>query len=355
MHARFLENIPRVRIRGRDVSSRSETGQVLPLMAVALASLIGFAGLAVDVGGAYETHRQTQQAADASALGAAQFLPSNTSLATSTANALRAQNLPNGTINTPTYGSCYGVANTKVTVTANKDLSGYFSKLFAGKKAHASATACVGSYTGWSTNIAPWAIDKNNITWGTTVQFKTQTAGTSGNFGGANLPIIQYSCTIGTGGNDYRDLIDNSDQSCLVKVGDVLQSKTGNLAGPTQQGLDQRVVNGQNVQKPYCLTPSACPILALQPDGTYRLTTYNHPNLIVIPVVDKISNGKTTYTVVGFAWFIIQNYDNKDVWGMFIGSEAPNGAKCPTASDANASCPVGGYTDLGFTVVSLTG
>jgi hypothetical protein len=333
---------------------RSECGQVFGFIAVGIVALLAMGAFVVDVGGAYETHRQTQAAADASALGAAQLLPGDTSAATSTATALQQTNLASGSINTPVYSSTY-TANDTVTVTANKSLSGVFSTIFNGKTAHATAKATVGSYTGWSTNIAPWAIAQQSLVWGQTVQFKTQTSGSAGNFGGAQLPIIQDGCSLGTGGNDYRDLIDNTDQSCLVQVGDVLNSKTGNLAGPTQQGLQNRVVNGQSVQQPFCMQPQDCPILDQQSDGSYVLTTYSHPNLVVIPVVNTIGNGSTSYTVVGFAWFIIQKYDSKDVWGMFISSDAPSGAKCPTASDPNAPCPIGAYSQLGFKVIQLTG
>jgi hypothetical protein len=322
---------------------------VFALMAVGLVALVAMGGFAVDVGKAYQTHRRTQAAADASALGAAQLLPGDTSAATAAAQTLRATNLSDGSINSPVYSSTYGVANDTVSVTANAPLSGVFSKLFNGKSAHATAKAVVGSYLGWSMNIAPWAIPQQMLVWAQQVQFKTDKAG-QGNFGGAQLPVLQYNCNLGTGGNDYRDLIDNLDQSCLVQIGDKLQSKTGNLAGPTFQGLNQRVVNGMSVQQnfdPYT-------ILQAQPDGTYVLTTYQHPNLIVIPVVDQVNNGSKPYVVVGFAWFIITSYTNKTVNGMFIGSQAPNGAKCPTASDPNASCPVGAYNQLGFKVIRLT-
>jgi Flp pilus assembly protein TadG len=345
---------------------RLQKGQVVALTAVGMLALIALAAFVIDVGVAYRAQRNAQAAADASALGAAQLLPASPSLATTTATNLGATNLPGGSVTTahdgcspnPCYSTTY-VPNDTVTVYADTTTPGIFARALDAKfdtfKESAKATATVGSYTGWSTNIAPWAIAQQDLVWGQTVQFKTQTAGTSGNFGGTQLPVVQVGCNLSTGGNDYRDLIENVENSCLVSVGDVLQSKTGNLAGPTQQGLDNRVVAGMNVQQNFCLTPATCPILKQQPDGSYVLTTYNHPNLIVIPVVDSISNGKTTYTVVGFAWFIIQNYDSKDVWGMFVGSEAPSGAKCPTATDPNAPCPVGGYTDLGFKVIRLSG
>jgi Flp pilus assembly protein TadG len=339
----------------RRLSFGSQSGQVFALVAVGMVALVALGAFAIDVGSAYKSHRRVQAAADASALGAAQLLPTSTSNATAVANSLRVSNLSDGSINTPTYGSCYGVANTKVTVTANKSISGTLSKLLNGKVAHATATACVGSYSGWSMNIAPWAIPQQALVWAQTVQFKSDTAG-QGNFGGTQLPVVQTSCGLGTGGNDYRYLINNTENSCLVSIGDQLNSKTGNLAGPTKQGLDERVVNGQHVISPnFCLTPDSCPILVKQTDGSYVLTTYQHPNLIVIPVVDQISNGSKPYTVVGFAWFIIQKYTAKTVEGMFIGSEAPGGAKCPTATDPNAGCPIGGYNSLGFKVIQLTG
>jgi Flp pilus assembly protein TadG len=336
------------RARRRFDPQRQE-GQVLVLMAVGMVGLIAMAGFAVDVSAAYHTHRRTQAAADAAAMAAAEYLPESTSQASSAASSVSAQNLTGGTVTTA-YTATY-TANDTVTATAKATSPGTFTKVLGinSFNATATATARVGSYSGWANNIAPWAIPQQSLVWGQNVQFKTDQAG-QGNFGGAQLPVLQYSCALGTGGNDYRDLIDNLEQSCLVQVGDKLQSKTGNLAGPTFQGLNMRVVNGMKVQQnfdPYT-------ILQAQPDGTYVLTTYQHPNLIVIPIVDQINNGSKPYVVVGFAWFIITSYTNKTVNGMFVGSQAPNGAKCPTATDPNAPCPIGAYNQLGFKVISLT-
>ena len=51
-----------------------ERGQVLPLIALCLAVLMGFAGVAVDVGYWEYQQREQQNAADAAALGGAQQL-----------------------------------------------------------------------------------------------------------------------------------------------------------------------------------------------------------------------------------------------------------------------------------------
>jgi Flp pilus assembly protein TadG len=314
-----------------------------------MTAIIAMAGFAVDVSAAYHQHRRAQAAADAAAMSAAEYLPESTSQATSASNTVSAQNLSDGTVTTA-YSTKY-VANDTVTATAKDSSAGVFVKEIGINSLNATATAIatVGSYSGWANNIAPWAIPQQSLVWGQSVQFKTDKAG-QGNFGAAQLPVVQQNCTLGTGGNDYRYLINNTENSCLVQVGDQLQSKTGDLSGPTNQGLSQRVINGLNVIQnfdPYT-------ILKQQPGGTYVLTTYNHPNLIVIPVVDQVNNGSKPYTVVGFAWFIITNYTNKTVTGMFIGSEAPKGAICPTQNDPNAPCPIGAYNQLGFKVISLS-
>ena len=51
-----------------------EAGQVLPLIALSLAVLMGFAGMGVDVGYWQYHQREQQSAADAAALGGAQQL-----------------------------------------------------------------------------------------------------------------------------------------------------------------------------------------------------------------------------------------------------------------------------------------
>lgn len=56
--------------------STGESGQVLPLVALALAVLMGFGGLAVDVGYLKYQYREQQNATDAAALGAARQLAS---------------------------------------------------------------------------------------------------------------------------------------------------------------------------------------------------------------------------------------------------------------------------------------
>ena len=69
---------------------------VLVMTTLLLVVLLGFAALTVDLGYAYEEHRQVQNTADAAALGGAQDLPDLTATA-SDAESISQTNLPHGT------------------------------------------------------------------------------------------------------------------------------------------------------------------------------------------------------------------------------------------------------------------
>src|SRR5581483_10577335 len=71
-------------------SHENQRGQVLPLVALCLVVLLGFGGMAVDVGYLQYQQRQQQSAADAAALGGAEWELKNSSDCTTTSTALSA-------------------------------------------------------------------------------------------------------------------------------------------------------------------------------------------------------------------------------------------------------------------------
>jgi hypothetical protein len=74
-------------------TTRGESGQILPLVVVALVALLGIAAFAIDVGYAYYAKRQLQAATDAAALAGSQDLP-NATLAIATATSYANANMP---------------------------------------------------------------------------------------------------------------------------------------------------------------------------------------------------------------------------------------------------------------------
>lgn len=135
-----------------------ERGQVLPLVAVCLAVLMGFSAMAVDVGFLEYRQRQQQSAADAAAIGGAQQLAyagcNNQSAANTAGQADAATNgfpdesSTNGpitvTINNPPASGPYTGNNCAVeAVITNTQTQTFFSRLFGQANGMAETTAAV--------------------------------------------------------------------------------------------------------------------------------------------------------------------------------------------------------------------
>ena len=106
---------------------RSERGQAAVLSVVFLVALLGMAALVLDVGSWFREQRDTQAAADAAVLAAAQALPDSPG----EANALAASYVTkNDGGATTTEISSDAIANDTVTVEVERSAPGIFSKLF---------------------------------------------------------------------------------------------------------------------------------------------------------------------------------------------------------------------------------
>lgn len=131
---------------------KSQRGQILPLLAVSLAVLMGFAGIAIDVGYLEYWQQKQQTATDAAALGGAQNLAeSNCSNAANAGlaalNDASANGFPTGQVSpvTPPSSGPYAANACAISVQiATTNLAAFFSRLFgfpAGVSELTSATA----------------------------------------------------------------------------------------------------------------------------------------------------------------------------------------------------------------------
>jgi hypothetical protein len=123
---------------------RGESGQVLPLVAICLAALMGFGGLAVDVGYWRYQLREQQSATDAAALGGAQQLaysscPNQTAAITAAQNDASKGGFTNGgnvtvgVTNPPATGVFAGNScAVQVTITTQK-VASFFTRVFGGR------------------------------------------------------------------------------------------------------------------------------------------------------------------------------------------------------------------------------
>ena len=129
---------------GKGLRSRGESGQVLPLVALCLAVLMGFGGLGMDVGFWQYSQRAQQNAADAAAIGGAQQLLhsgcGNSSAATSAGRTDSANNgfthgVNNVTVNVqnpPSSGPLAGNNCAVYAQVARSKVPAFFTRYFMG-------------------------------------------------------------------------------------------------------------------------------------------------------------------------------------------------------------------------------
>lgn len=326
---------------------RDEAGQVFVLSAIFLVVLCGMSALVLDVGSWFRQKRQLQATADAAALAGAQALPEDWSMAQTLAMKYATDN-GGGVASGAISSSTTYISGDTIKVDAEKPGAGVMSKIFGinAVDVRATATAMKGSYTGWAKGLAPWVIDRPSVRYGEIITFKVQSGDQAapGNFGGVDLPVKEKGCADASGGNDYYDMIAQRNHSCLVKVNQLLPAEPGNKAATGTAVKDRGAKQG--------FDPNS--LLTTYANGNTEITDYNHPNVIVIPIIKAFHQGNSDpFISTGFAWFIITSWTNKEVTGMFVRSGAPASESCPTASDPNAACPFGAYDRDGFATVRL--
>lgn len=326
---------------------RDERGQVFVITALFLVVLCGMCALVLDVGSWFRDKRQLQATADAAALAGAQALPTDWGRAKQLAKDYADKNGGHVDPGNITSSTTYVNGDT-ISVSAQNDDPGVFSRVLGLNSVHVSADAAAvkGSFTGWALGLAPWVMDKPSIKYQQIFTFKVESGDQAapGNFGGVDLPMYEAGCGFASGGNDYYDLIARRSHSCLVNINGSLPVEPGNKAATGTAVQDRGAKKNFD---PYS-------ILTVDANGNPQITDYTNPNVVVIPIIRDFHQGSSSpFTVIGFAWFIITDYTQKTVTGMFVRSGAPSGAICPTASDPNAGCPFGGFDPDGISTVKL--
>jgi Putative Flp pilus-assembly TadE/G-like len=323
-------------------------GQTLPLVVMFMLSLLGIAGATIDVASWYQSKQSLQAAADAAALAGASQLPSSWGMAQSTAASEFGNNSRQG--DSATYANASDLTgNDSVTVTATRSAPTYFTKLFGFSSitVTAQARATLQSFQTVASNhdVMPWGVMKGAYTPGQ--PYSIYADNSSSNNGALSLPYVNSAnCPVPNGANPYRDEIDGSLNACPVSVGEHLDVKPGQNAGPTRQGIDSRITTWQSVNQ----------IVQWSANGQATLLDPSSPQLVLIPIVEDPNgatdwlNGSGWVRVVGFAWFIITpspGYTNngKTVTGIFVGLQ-----DTPSAGDVTGAYNPTQNTDYTITL-----
>ncbi|PMS38666.1 putative Flp pilus-assembly TadE/G-like protein [Trinickia symbiotica] len=199
---------------------RRQGGAVMVLVALAMIALVGFVGLALDLGKLYVTRSELQNSADSCALAAARDVDGVTPLAVSEAAGIAA-----GNINRAFFQS----AAVSMTVDNNVTYATSSSGPFQSKDSTSGTLAQIGyvQCTTAVTGIANWLIQVLNLLPGVSIGPSTVSAvavATTGHAQGlCAMPIFVCDPSIGSPGTQYA-------------VGQWLTGKVGSSAGTYSQG-----------------------------------------------------------------------------------------------------------------------
>lgn len=272
----------------------NQRGQALVLFALSLTCLMGFSAIVVDVGSLYLTRTQLANMADAAALAGVKELPGSSSRAVSVAQQYATINGKAGDTVAASVGS--GAASLTVTVSRNVNFMVAPILGFANQTVQATATAAVSS-AGSATGVVPFGVEKQTFVYGQTYTLKQGGGGGyCGNYGGLALG--------GNGASVYKSNIENG-YSGTLSVGDWVYTETGNIVGPTDQGVATRV--------------------SQDPNSTYDTVQVGSPRLIIVPVIDSLAvNGKKPVLIDGFASFFLNGSSSGVVTGVFMETYSNN-------------------------------
>lgn len=301
--------------------TRNEEGSVLVLVALALVVLLGCTALVADVGLLYSHRARLVNAADAAALAGAQELPDDPEAAKDMARV---------------YAMVNGVASEHVEVQVsddNRSLTVWPQRsvelLFAraleifNKEVSASATAAVAPLSG-AVGVVPFSIEEQELAFGVQYVLKEGAGNGGAEERGDGRMYGWYSALDSDndqsgGANDYKERIKYGYPE-MLRAGDTVLVETGNMSGPTTQGVEYRIDQCR--------------------DGcTFENFQRDCPCLVIIPVVrvvDWEEGCPKCVQIRGFGAFFLEGVEGQgkdsNVLGRFVRTVYPgemgSGADC---------------------------
>lgn len=298
-------------------------GQVAVIMVLALPALLLATSLCVDVGDLYISRVRIQTAIDASVLAGANWLPDYQSQAISTA---RSYAIRNG-IKSAEIQSITVASNQKsLTMVVSRDVPCYFCLAMGEGTAYASSGSTTGLHALATAGIvavnSAYGVVPLGLDYRTDLNFGNQVVLKQGQVGAGNWDPLALGAP---GANQYSNNLQNG-YSGRIRIGDELTTETGNVVGPTNQGIAARISAGQSEY----------------PSGTFMDHQLDDPRILVVPVVDFSNiNGNSQVPLKGFAVMWIASSDQQgNITCYFMHQSVPNATVDNNAASYGASAPV---------------
>ncbi|HEY3369001.1 MAG TPA: pilus assembly protein TadG-related protein [Symbiobacteriaceae bacterium] len=288
---------------------RAERGSVSATVAVFMTVLLGMMGLALDVGRLYLERQHIQSVADATVLSAVSQLPGSPSGAVTMAQ----QYLQKNGIDPAAATITVAPDHHHMTVALAKNVPMTFAQVLGIRQENVS-----GGSTGWTGNlsgaagIVPLGVPASSWTVGESVDLKLSP------HDGYVAPGDYQALALGnSGASDYQQNFMYG-YSGFIRAGDWLDTKPGNMAGPTIAAVNFRVN-----QDPY---------------ATWNTVKKGSARLVTAPILEDYEvNGRGEVHVVGFGVFFLEQAidkgnDKGEVIGRFLRTVS-EGETSETAGD----------------------
>jgi hypothetical protein len=284
-----------------------EQGAGLIIVAASMVAMLGMVALVTDIGLTYIERQKLSNAVDAAALAAAQDISISEQQAKSTA----LDYIQKNGFSTDDVQVTVSSSMKSVEISGKNTVNFFFARVLGFDKTLVDAKAKAVAYpiTGM-TGVRPLAVEDFVFEYGVKYALKEGAGGSyNGNFGPLALGA--------TGANNYRNNIKYG-YSGKLKVGDWVDTETGNMPNPTEEGIDYLM--NQCSHSPKCTIDH------------YDLAC---SRIIPLPIVNTLEvNGKGEVQIVGFAMFLLEGRDEDGghmrILGRFIknttiGDSDPNG------------------------------
>lgn len=275
---------------------KKDDGSVIVPVVVGLSVFLGFTALVTDVGLLYMNRTQLVQATDAAALAGVQELPDNPTGAVQKAREYAQKNNVDPDSLTITVAG----NNKKLTISATRQVDLIFARIF-GKtvsNVEAKATAVIGPVKNVR-GVVPLSILDQSLVPGN--QYIIKSSGGIGSYNNGWRGILDFTGG-GGGAHEYYQLTREGYSGELV-INKSVDSETGNVSGPTEQGVRDRI--------------AACTRI---PSCTASNYESNCPRLVWVPVVREVD--AQTVKIVGFAAFFLERVEgsgiSNNVWGTLV-------------------------------------
>ncbi|NBI28362.1 TadE/TadG family type IV pilus assembly protein [Chengkuizengella marina] len=286
-----------------------EKGSSLVFISISLVVLLAFVGLVVDFGKLYVIKTDLQKTANAAALSGAQELMNDAIKVEEIVGVIldehdQQNNLEDTEIN----------MEQDVTVFLSEEVPLFFSKIFGFTKIDVPVRAKAEIKTiGSAYGVVPLGIDESvELNYYESYTLKVGPKGQSGgngngngngnNFGSGFFGALDLG---GRGASNYENNLRHGYDG-VIKIGDIIETKTGNMAQPTIRPINERINSCNYDFELGGELPRDC------------------SRIILVPVYRPLSspgNQLKEVEVVGFAYFYIMDQENdKDtsITGMFI-------------------------------------